>query len=262
MSLYKIDTYGNAFSDNYDKTYDDFIPSVDQINYIKELAKNDIALEVGIGTGRIAVPLSKSGTKVAGYDPSTLMLDILKTKDESKNIKFFHGKIEDTKKHIQENIGVIYAPFNVFFLMEKNKEQTEFFIHASNILASRGYLVIECFVPNYNTRLVDGENPAFFPLGKHLEIRSIDSDKVIILASENSPEDKVWHLNEIILQDSKLIKIIPATLSYMTHDEIDMLAEQAGFEVVSRWESWGKENFSLASKKHITTYQLKKEVLK
>ncbi|MCD2099432.1 hypothetical protein [Rhodococcus rhodochrous] len=154
----------------------------------------------------------------------------------------------------------MYAPFNVLFLLDQKIAQQRFFHNAAALMGGGGHVVVECFVPTQQTRLVDGPNPAFFPASKHVEVRSIGLDTVTLLVSENDSSSQVWQLNEVTLRHGQGVHIVPSTIAYLTCEQIDDLAAAAGFSRVSRTADWNGHAFTNQSRKHISTYALNKEI--
>jgi len=248
--------YGDAAGDEYDTTYEGFVVSTTQLDLLARLADGGKALEVGVGTGRVAIPLARRGVQVTGVDPSELMLARLRAKDLDRTVTTWCGTLETMRDH-RSIFSVVYAPFNVLFLLSREGAQANFFIDAGAILTRHGYVVVECFVPRPGIRLVDGANPAFFPQGRHVEVRSVTPERVSLLVSDNDQEQQVWQLNELIFRSDGSHRWVPSTIAYLVPEQIDTIAYEAGFELIERYSDWDGSAYNSDSRKHISVYKMK-----
>lgn len=247
--------YGNAVADDYDITYANFNAGEAQLALLAALAGDGHALEIGVGTGRVAIPLARTGVDVTGVDPSQRMLDILRSKDAEGLVETRCGTLETMVGG--RAFSLVYAPFNVLFILSRDGPQANFFAHAASVLSPGGHVVVECFVPRPGTRLVDGANPAFFPAGKHIEVRSVTPEAVSLLISENDQAQQIWQFNEVILRSDHTLHMVPSTIAYLEPEQIDALAYRAGFEFVSRHSDWEGSAFTDEARKHVTVYTLR-----
>jgi SAM-dependent methyltransferase len=246
-------TYGDAAAEDYDITYGDFEVEKPQLDLLVELAGNGRALEIGVGTGRVAIPLAQRSVAVTGLDPSQAMLDLLHEKDHQHAVTAYCGTLESIRGVYAYNL--VYAPFNVLFYLPRGGSQEHFFDDAASVLHEHGYVAVECFVPRPGIRLVDGPKPAFFPCHRHIEVRSTTPKRIALLISENDQEQQVWQWNEVTLHVENGLSIVPSTIAYLMPDQIDAMAASAGFEIIHRYSDWGGTPFTQASRKHVTVYR-------
>lgn len=246
-------TYGDAAAADYDATYGDFKVEKPQLDLLVELSGTGQALEIGVGTGRVAIPLAQRGVAVTGLDPSQAMLKMLREKDHQRSVTTYCGTLESIMGAHLYNL--VYAPFNVLFYLPRGGSQEHFFDNAASVLCEKGYVAIECFVPRPGIRLVDGPKPAFFPCREHIEVRSTTPNRIALLISENDQEHQVWQWNEVTLHIENGISIVPSTIAYLRPDQIDIMAAAAGFEMLYRYSDWAGTPYTQASRKHVTVYR-------
>ena len=123
MKNYSASTYGEQIAE----VYDDWYPGLDQemISTLVELSQGGRALELGIGTGRIALPLHQAGIEVRGIDASQAMLDEMKAKPDSENIAVSIGNFAEVDSEGQ--FDLIFVVFNTFFALSSQEEQIQCF---------------------------------------------------------------------------------------------------------------------------------------
>lgn len=246
--------YGDSFGELYDVIYADFPPEAGQLDYIARLVgSSGTAIEVGVGTGRLAIPLASRGVRVVGVDPSQQMLAALREKPGGDQVECIVGTVSAAKTR-ERAVQVVYAPFNVLFAIPGDVEKRQFFRDVHELLCQNGHLIIECFVPRPGIRLVDGAEPALFPESSHLELRHMSDKCVSILASKNDLKQQVWDLNEIIFSVDYGMRMIPMSIHYKDCEQIDEMADSAGFTLTSRTSTWSGEPFNGSSVKHVSTY--------
>ncbi|MGD8632993.1 MAG: class I SAM-dependent methyltransferase, partial [Anaerolineales bacterium] len=144
MNEYQYSTYGNNISEVYDEFYAEFDPA--SIELLAKLAGDGPALELGIGTGRVAIPLHEKGIKLHGIDASEAMLSKLKAKGGGAEIKTLTGSF--ARFNIEQSFRLIYVIFNTFFALLTQEEQVQCFQTVSDHLSEDGAFLIEAFVPD------------------------------------------------------------------------------------------------------------------
>lgn len=253
MKNYNIESYGDKLSDHYDRMYQEFPPYPGQIEFLKSKTMSAPALELGVGTGRIALPLALSGVSVIGMDSSENMLDLLLKR--SHDLPVIGIKADASNFLIDEKINLAFAVFNLIFLLPSRESQVSCFRSVRKALNSNGCFVIECFVPSPDSYLPDGASPGFFPIKSSVNVRSISNDHVSLFASINDSENQVWRFQEIHLSADAGVKLFPCVMNYQSPTQLDLIAKEAGMCLVERYENWLGSHFSYASKKHISVYR-------
>jgi len=240
MKDYRASTYGDKVADIYDKEYGDFDPEM--IERIFEFAPNGSAFELGIGTGRVALPLLKKGMKVDGIDSSISMVNKLKAKPGSKNISIQIGdfsKFQTAKKY-----DVVFVVFNTFFSLLTQDDQISCFKSVYNALKPDGKFIIEAFVPD----------PARLAKGQTTMISDIEQDSVSMEYTMYDVADQMV-TSQLVRISEKGIKMVPIIIRYAYPAEFDLMAKLTGFELSERWANWKKEPFTSKSGFHISVYK-------
>ncbi len=133
MVDYSEETYGERIADVYDQWYSGFDPAA--IDFLAELAKGGKALELGIGTGRIALPLLKAGVAVQGIDASKSMVAWLRSKPGGDHIPVTMGSFADVP--VDGQFSLIYVVFNTFYALLTQDEQIRCFLNVARHLTAR-----------------------------------------------------------------------------------------------------------------------------
>lgn len=252
MDSYTSDSYGDRLASIYDRMYNEFPPYPGQIELLSEYACQGLAVELGIGTGRIAIPLANQGVSVFGIDTSEKMLEVLRERSQGLPITSVIGDASRFDLSAAP-VPLIYATFNLLFLLRNREAQISFFQSCKSALGSTGKLVIEVFVPRFDEYLPDGASPGYFPSTSAVHVRNIGADYITLFASKNSPDAGIWNFHDIyISQDT--VRLFPCVMNYLYPDEIDVIAEVAGMKLTNRFEDWTQRPFTAVSRKHISIY--------
>src|SRR5688500_3593645 len=123
MNFYADETYGEREAGVYDEWFSEYDPLA--IDARAEFAQNGRALEVGIGTGRIALPLSERNVEVHGIDAAPSMISRLRSKPGSERIKVTQGSFADIS--VEGEFALVYVVFNTFFALPSQEEQVRCF---------------------------------------------------------------------------------------------------------------------------------------
>ena len=239
MKNYSDDTYGERVA----HTYDDWYTTVDDgaIDLLSELAGDGPALELGIGTGRIALPLSGRNVKVSGIDASPLMVDKLKSKESSELINLYMGSFADVE--VDGKFQLIYIVFNTFFALLSQEEQVRCFRNVASHLTSTGCFLIEAFVPDLNR----------FNGGQVNWATKVEDEVVELDVGQHDAVNQRVTSQKVVLKDQS-VKLYPVQIRYVWPAELDLMAQLAGLRLRDRWGSWQRTPFDSTSGKHISIY--------
>jgi SAM-dependent methyltransferase len=152
MNSYANETYGERAAEVYDNWFSDY--DRESINVLAELARGGRALELGIGTGRIALPLAAAGVEVHGIDAAPSMVRRLRAKPGGEQIPVLLADFAQVAA--DGEFALIYIVFNTFFALSSQDEQVRCFRNVAVHLTSDGCFVIEAFVPDL-TRFTKGQ---------------------------------------------------------------------------------------------------------
>jgi SAM-dependent methyltransferase len=210
------------------------------VDLLAELAGDGAALELGIGTGRIALPLSARGVPVHGIDLSPYMLAELATKPGADAIGVTTGDFATTR--VDRTFRVAYLVFNTIMNVTTQDEQVACFQNVAAHLEPGGHFVIEVMVPDLQ-RLPPGETVrAFAVTPGHLGFDEYDVAAQILYS----------HHYKMV--DGKL-EFSSAPYRYSLPAEYDLMARIAGMSLVHRWSDWRREPFTSGSTKHVSVWR-------
>jgi SAM-dependent methyltransferase len=236
---YDETTYGERVAD----VYDDWYTSADEaaIDLLAELAGSGPALELGIGSGRVALPLQQRGVEVHGIDASGSMVARLRAKPGGADIPVTMGDFAGVP--VNGSYPLIYVVFNTIFTLLTQDEQLRCFENVAHRLTPSGVFVVEAFVPDL----------ARFSGGQSLRTVDLTSDMVRLDASQHDLATQTVSSQSIALSVAG-VRLYPVRLRYIWPAEMDLMARLAGLELKSRWGGWERAPFTSASGRHISVY--------
>lgn len=247
MDGYEASTYGDRFADVYDDWYDDPDGTAACVAAVAGLAGTVAAgdpprvLELGVGTGRVALPLAAAGLAVTGLDASGEMLARLAAKPGADAVTAVSG---DMAGPLPDGpFDVVVVARNTFFNLTTEAGQRACLAEVARVLAPGGRLVVEAFVPT------DEDAPT-----SAVEVREISADRVRLFVDRHDPAaGEAW---------SSFVDITPAGVTfrpchvrYLTPAQLDALAAAAGLDLATRAEDWAGAPFDDASAHHVSTYR-------
>jgi SAM-dependent methyltransferase len=241
MENYEAETYGERIADIYDDWYSS--PEESSIALLNNLAYPGRALELGIGTGRIALPLKEKGIDIHGIDASASMVNKLRAKPYGKTIPVTLGDF--SKVAVEGKYDLIFVVFNTFFSLTTQEAQLECLQNVAKHLTSGGSFLIEVFIPDMGR----------FDGGQSVRATEVGENVVKIDISKHDPVLQQVSSQHAVITDEG-IRLYPVFLRYAWPSELDMMARVAGMKLVDRWGDWERGIFSSSSGKHISVYKL------
>ena len=240
MNEYIASTYGDQLADVYDEWFD----TVDEaaIDRLAELADGGRALELGIGTGRVALPLVARGIEVHGIDASEAMVAKLRRRPGAESINVTMGNFADVQ--VAGEFRLIFVVFNTFFGLVTQEEQVRCFRNVGAHLGRGGAFVIEVFVPDMNR----------FSGGQELRTREVTTERVSLQASLHDPVSQRVKSQFIVFLNDR-VGLYPVEIRYCWPSELDLMAQLAGLRLRHRWSNWSRGEFNATSEKHISVYE-------
>ncbi|MGZ8572073.1 MAG: class I SAM-dependent DNA methyltransferase [Actinomycetota bacterium] len=210
------------------------------VDFLEALAGSGRALELGIGTGRIALPLAQRGVTVHGIDLSEAMVARLREKGGGDAIAVTIGDFATTR--VDGSFSLAYLVFNTIMNLTTQAAQVACFRNVAAHLEPGGYFVVEVMVPELQ-RLPPGETfHVFSASGSHWGIDEYD------VASQRLTS----HHIEVI--DGR-IEHLSMPFRYVWPSELDLMAELAGMTLRERWAGWKKEPFTSESPRHVSVWE-------
>jgi SAM-dependent methyltransferase len=211
------------------------------VERLAELAGDGRALEFAIGTGRIALPLSERGVRVAGLDNSEAMLARLREKPGAERIDAVAGDMATAR--LDGEFSLVYLVFNTIFNLTTQEGQVACFANAASHLRSGGRFVIEARVPELQR----------LPLGQ------------TVLPWRADPDGMSFYVYDVVTQrlsgrhydfaDGR-VESRPIEMRYAWPAELDLMARLAGLSLEHRWAGWGREPFTGLSPAHVSVYRM------
>ncbi len=239
MNTYQTETYGERIAGVYDDWYASYDDAA--VTTLRELAQGGRALELGIGTGRIALPLQRLGVEVHGVDASESMIARLRAKPEGSALPVTLGNFAEVS--VEGEYSLIYVLFNTFYALLTQEEQVRCFQNMARHLSPTGVFVIEAFVPDL-TR---------FQGRQAIQATQMGIDVVHLDVSRHDPVGQQVSAQHVVLSDQG-VHLYPVQLRYVWPAEFDLMAQLAGLQLKQRWSNWDKAVFSAESGKHISVY--------
>lgn len=241
MDGYDAQTYGDAFADIYDDWYAEVTDVEGTVALVSALAPGGRVLELGVGTGRIALPLAAAGLTVVGCDASQQMLDRLADKDPD-------GRVERVRLDMSDDLpdgpfDIVLATYNTLFNLTSLDAQRRCLRLCRERLAPRGGMIVETFVPGD-----DNDSP-----NRGLSTRTVDLDRVVLTASKQDPIRQVVDGQMIEISEAG-IRLRPWSIRYLTPTQLDEEMAAAGMDLDARWGDWRGRPFSADTPHQIAVY--------
>jgi hypothetical protein len=198
-------------------------------------------VELGIGTGRIALPLAARGVDVRGVDASPQMVARLRAKPGGATIPVMIGDFGDLA--VEGRFALVYVVFNTFFGLTTQEAQVRCFQRVAERLTDDGVFTLELFMPDM-TRFANGQN---------FLTNRVGTDQVTLDASLHDPLTQRVTTQHIVLSASG-VRLYPIQIRYAWPSELDLMARLAGLDLRHRWSNWRRDPWTAASGKHISVY--------
>ena len=210
------------------------------VSLLAELAGDGDALELGIGTGRLALPLSERGVRVQGIDLSNAMLAKLRAKPGGPAIPVTVGDFSTTR--VPGTFRLVYLVFNTIGNLTTQEAQVACFRNASDHLEPGGSFVIEVGVPDLQR----------LPVGEAIRPFYVGETKWGLDEYDVATQSLTSHHFEVV--DGRLERA-STPFRYVWPSELDLMAQIAGMALRNRWADWTREPFSNESRKHVSVWE-------
>lgn len=213
--------YGDGYAELFDYVYGAQAPDA-VVDTLAQLAERGSVLELGVGTGRVAIPLAARGLSVTGIDNSEAMLAAIAAKPGGDAVQTVLSELP--KIGVDGQYKLVLCVDNSFLLLTTQEAQAECIKNAAQVMADDGLLVLETFVGR--------------PPGDSEVLPAHTSENATVLwAYQLDALSQQFHIREIILDDN-LIRVIPFDGRGVTAPELDLMAQLAGLRLRERWSDW------------------------
>ena len=198
-------------------------------------------LELGVGTGRLALPLAARGLEVWGVDNSPAMLAQLRNKPGADGIHLVEGDFSDVSVLVEGPFDLAFVAFNTLFELPTQEAQVGCFAGVASVLAPTGAFVVEAFVPDVTQ------------LDQSVAVTEIGDDHVRLAATRHDPP-KQRTVTQYMTVRAGGVELDAWTIRYATVPELDLMARLAGLRLRERWGGWHREPFTASSSRHVSVY--------
>jgi SAM-dependent methyltransferase len=237
------DHFGERVAARYDESAADmFEPAVVDpvVDFLADLAGDGAALELGVGTGRIALPLAGRGVRVHGIDLSQAMVARLRAKPGAEQVGVTVGDFATTT--VEGRFSVAYLVFNTIQNLTTQDEQVACFQNVAAHLEPGGCFVVEVGVPALQ-RLPPGETVRAF---------TVSPARLGFDEYDVASQGLVSHHYSVV--DGGL-EVVSVPFRYVWPSELDLMARLAGMALRERWSGWQREPFTSDSTKHVSVWE-------
>lgn len=214
------------------------------VDFLADLAGSGPALELAIGTGRIALPLATRGVRVEGIDFSPAMVARLRAKPGGDQIAVTIGDFADVG--VGGSYRLVYIVFNSFFNLLSQDDQVRCFENVAGQLSEDGAFVVEggctsAFLADLHT-------------GQYVRAEAIGVDAVRLDLLRFDSATQMLYENHVSLSGDG-VGFNPVVQRYAWPGELDLMARIAGLRLTERWGGWNREAFTSASSNVISVYR-------
>jgi SAM-dependent methyltransferase len=237
------DYFGERVAGRYDDPADEMNQpaAVDPVvDFLADLAGDGAALELGIGTGRIALPLSQRGVRVHGIDLSEAMVARLRSKRGAEQVGVTIGEFATTT--VEGTFSVAYLVYNTINNLTTQDAQVACFQNVAAHLEPGGCFVVEVGVPALQ-RLPPGETVRAFKVSP----TRLGFDEYDVMS-----QGLISHHYSAV--DGKL-EVLSIPFRYVWPSELDLMARFAGMTLRGRFSGWRREPFTSESTKHVSVWE-------
>jgi SAM-dependent methyltransferase len=236
-----MDSFGQDTADIYDAQ-----PRGDEaatVSFLERLARGGPALELAVGTGRIALPLAEQGVRVEGVDLSPEMVAKLRAKPGGEELAITIGDFADVP--VEGEYSLIFIVFNTLFNLLTQADQVRCFENVARHLEDDGSFVVEAFVPSYLFRLRDDQ----YVDAEHIAVGRVQLD-----VGRHDPVEQRLDESHVVLSPGGGVRVFPVVARYAWPSELDLMARIAGLRLKERWGGWERTPFTASCRNCISVY--------
>jgi SAM-dependent methyltransferase len=238
MADYDPREYGARWAARYDDWHAGLMDDEGAVAVLAELA-DGAALEFGVGTGRLAIPLARRGIDVVGVDVSPEMLAELAAKSGGERVTTLLGDM--TTVRVGREFSLAYIAFSSIFVLPTQEAQVQFFRNAAAHLRPGGRFVLE-------TTVVGGGGQ------RTLRVAKVESDRLVLSGGILDPVTSFYNGTWVVLEPGGT-SFFPVQGRNLPHAEMDLMGRLAGLTLENRWGDWHRGPFTAESHLHVSVYR-------
>ncbi|WBB78170.1 class I SAM-dependent methyltransferase [Micromonospora sp. WMMD882] len=240
-------SYGDAWADVYDEWFGELSDTTPAVGVLAGLAAGGVALEVGAGTGRLAVPLARAGGTVIAVESSPRMAGRLRAKAQGLPVRLVVGDVLDAdwSAHLPPGgLALAYLSCNTLYQLPDQQAQRRCLARLAADLAVGGRLVVEASMPNL----------ALLAAGRSTSMRVLPDGRVAVTTVRADPAHQRTTTDTVVF-DGPRQHVLPVRERYVWPAELDLLAQLVGLGPEQRWSGWERGPFTSTSTGHVTVYR-------
>lgn len=242
MVTFGSGTYGESFADVYDDWYGDISDADATARFVDGRCGDGPVLELGVGTGRLALPIARRGRRVVGIDASPSMLAVCR--DAAAGLPVDLVRADLAALPVVGPFGAALCAFNTLFNLASEAEQAALFQSLRRCLAPDGVVVIEAIT---GRDLADGPSSS-------VGVSRIEIDRVVLSATALDADAQTITGQHIDITETGGVRLRPWHLRWTTPTQLDALAASAGLVLSERFADVDGTPFDENSDRHVSTY--------
>ena len=234
-----------SFDEDVAGHYDDAGQRGDElatVAFLEQLTRGGPALELAIGTGRIALPLAARGIRVDGIDFSAAMVARLRAKPGGAHMAVTMGNFADVA--VSGTYRLVYVVFNTLFNLLTQDEQVRCFENVAAHLADDSSFVVEGAVPADLYRLRNDQ---------YVDLEALEIGQIRLDVARHDPVKQLLEETHVRVSSTG-IQLNPIVTRYAWPAELDLMARIAGLRLKERWAGWSRELFTSTSSNCVSVY--------
>jgi hypothetical protein len=212
------------------------------VAFLENLAGPGPALELAIGTGRIALPLAARGIRVDGIDLSPAMVGQLRARPGGDQLSTTIGDLADVP--VTGTYRLVYVVFNTLFNLLTQEDQVRCFGNVAAHLTDDSSFVVEAFVPAFFYRLRNDQ---------YVDAEAIEVGEVRLDLLRHDAASQTIEESHVSLSPAG-VRLNPVVQRYAWPCELDLMARIAGLQLKGRWGDWNRAPFTSSSNAHVSVY--------
>jgi hypothetical protein len=213
------------------------------VAFLRELAGEGPALELAIGTGRIARPLAATGVPVEGIDISQAMVDVMRAQPGGEDIPVTMGNYREVP--VEGTYRLIYIVYNTIHNLLTQDDQVQCFANVAKHLTDEGVFVVEAG-PHQEMHMTGNQ---------YVHVDSIEVKQVWLDVARYDPVTQLLEESHVLLSDREAPRLFPIVTRYIWPAEMDLMARIAGLRLRERWGTWTREPYTAHSRNIVSVFE-------